>query len=312
MKKTLALFSLILALCSISLGQTIVTRTTFAAAVTTTSATSVRVTSATGITANNTMLFVDSEAMFVNAVNSTTLSVTRGYAGTRASTHGTSAALWVGPPAAFQFSTPAGYPSGSCTRNQQLYLPFININTGEVSDCSGGVWVNGVNEPLPNTIFKVLAPNSGGTAYTALNTNGTTLAATTMYCTGVDLPNNKALTGIGLLNGTTVGTDNHLVVLYDSSGNLLANSAAAGVLAATASGYQEISFTSTFFAVGPARYFACMQTNGTTATVRMIVTGTQDTYLTKGVTAQTFGTIPTSIVVPTTFTTAVGPYLYLF
>jgi hypothetical protein len=130
-----------------------------------------------------------------------------------------------------------------------------------------------------------------------------------MYCSEIDLPANKLVTGLGVLNGTTVGTDNHLVALYDATGNLIANSAVAGVVAASASTYQTIAFTTSYYLVGPAQYFGCLQTNGTTATVRMIVTGTQDTFLTKGVTSITFGTIPATITVPTTFTTAVGPYL---
>ena len=78
--------------------------------------------------------------------------------------------------------------------------------------------------------------------------------------------------------------------------------------AGTASTYEEIPFTASYYAVGPAQYFGCLQTNGTTATVRMLVTSTQQQRLTKGITAMTFATIPATITVPTTFTTAVGPY----
>lgn len=314
MKKLFSLFSLVLALACIepAFGQTILTRTTLAAAVTTTSTTFVRVSSATGITANTTVLFVDGEAMTVNAVSGTTISVTRGEPSSRAATHPNGAVVWIGPPNAFYFQNPFGYPSGSCTRSLQLFLPYIDVNNAIISDCIGGVWVNGDNWPPAVTAFRVLAPNSGGTAYTALNGSGTTDVAATMNCTEIDLPFNKLLTGIGVMNGTTVGTDKHLVALYDASGNLLTNSATAGVTSAGASTYQSYSFTSTYFAVGPATYFGCVQNNGATDNVRMIVTGTQDTYLTKGVTGQTFGTIPATITVPTTFTTAVGPYLFVF
>src|SRR5207244_4421622 len=125
-------------------------------------------------------------------------------------------------------------------------------------------------------------------------------------------PYNKQLTGIALLNGTTAaGTDKHYVVLYDQGGTALANSAVAGASTSGASTYQTFAFTTKFYAVGPAQYFACFQTNGTTDTVRMVVTGTQDTLLTKGQTGATFGTVP-ALTVPTTFTTAVGPYVYLY
>ena len=171
-----------------------------------------------------------------------------------------------------------------------------------------------MNALLPKNQYAF--PDSGGTAYTSLNTNGTTLSATTLYCTEVNLPTNKLLTGIALLNGTTASTDNHYVVLYDSTGVALANSALAGAIAAGASTYQKYAFTQKFFAVGPAQYFACFQSNGTTDTVRMVVTGTQDTLLTKGQTgaaayASSLFTIG-ALTVPTTFTTAVGPYVSLY
>jgi hypothetical protein len=190
-------------------------------------------------------------------------------------------------------------------------LPFVNAQTGNISDCLGGKWVKGPLAPL--TQFRVFNPNTGGTAYTSINTSGTTLAATTMYCTELDLPTNKLLTGLAVLNGTSAdGTDKHLVALYDAGGNLLANSALAGAATSGASVFQQFAFTSPFFAVGPASYFACMQTNGTTNTVRMAVTGgSADNILTKGVTGQTFGTLA-AFTAPTTFTTAVGPYVYAY
>lgn len=305
----LSLFCVALALAVPSWGATAIGHTTLSAAITSTSTTTVVVASATGITANSTALFIDSEYMSVNAVNGTTLSVTRQG---RSSTHASGALVWFAVPNAFKTVTPAGYPAGSCSRTTELYLPWINVASGVISDCLGGVWMNGVTGNLANTKFRVLAPDTGGTAYLSIDTNGETLSATSMYCTEIDLPANKLLTGLGVLNGTTVGTNNHLVVLYDASGKLLANSATAGVLAASASTYQNIAFTSTYFAVGPAQYFGCIQLNGTTATVRMIVAGTQDTYLTGAITGQTFGTIPATITAPASFTTIVGPYLYAY
>jgi len=290
-------------------AQTVLTPTTLAAAVSSGSIKTIVVSSATGFTAGSTVAYVDRELMLVQAVNGTTITVARGQNGTAAAPHASGAYVFVGVPQAFSVST----PSGACTRSNELYLPKIDTKTGWISDCLGGQWVTG-DVGAASTISaptKVKSPDPGGVLYTGINTNGTTLSATTMYCSEVNLPQNKLLTGIAVLNGTTVGTDNHLVALYDSAGKLLANSATAGALAANASVYQEFSFTSTFYAVGPARYFACMQTNGTSATVRMAVTGQGDTILTKGQTGVTFGTIP-SLTVPTTFTTAVGPFVYLY
>lgn len=313
------IFSALLLVASMSLGQTILPRTTLAAAVANSSTTTIALTSTTGVVANGTVLFVadgDGEAMFVNSVPvSGIVGVTRGYQSLgRARAHASGAVVFIATAGLENINTVM--PTGSCTRTTIAFLPVISLGLGgaptAISDCLGGVWVNGLQTAQNNTPFRLPQPNTGGTAYTSINTNGTTLAATTMYCTELNLPFNKLLTGLAILNGTTVGTDKHLVALYDATGNLIANSAAAGVTSASASTYQTIPFSTSYYAVGPAQYFGCVQTNGTTDTIRMVVTGTQDTYLTKGVTAQTFGTIPATFTAPTTFTTAVGPYLAFY
>lgn len=288
-------------------AQVALPQTTLAAAITSEVSQTVVVTSASGMTAGTTLLVVDRESMLVNAINGTILTVQRGAAQSKTSKHLNSAVVFNGP--AKYFKTGPIDLTGACTRSEIPALPRINTQTGTVSDCLAGFWVNGIFSQ--GTWFGLPIPNTGGTAYTSINTNGTTLSATTQYCTEAFLPLNKNLTGIAVLNGTTVGTDKHLVALYDANGVLLANSATAGVTSATASGYQKIPFTALYQAVGPARYFACVQTNGTTDTVRMIVTGAQDTFLTKGVTGQTFGTLA-AFTAPTTFTTAVGPYVQLY
>lgn len=306
--KKLILSLFLLGLTASAFGQgAAITQTTLSAKVDS-SSTFVVVASATGITANNTYLYVDGELLIVQSVNSTTLNVVRGQGGTNAAAHANAAPVFVGPATAF-IVTPAPNPQGACTRSNSPYLPVIDVRTATFFDCLGGQWVAG--QTVRATPFRLQIPDTGGTAYTSLNSTGTTLSATTMYCTELNLPFNKLITGLGVLNGTTVGTDKHLVALYDSAGTLLANSATAGLTSASASTYQNISFTTPFYAVGPQQYFGCVQTNGTTDTIRMIVTGTQDIYLTKGQTGVTFGTIP-ALTVPTTFTTAVGPYLSVF
>lgn len=339
MTKTLLkslVLGLLLAVASLGFSQTILTNTTLSAAVPSTlqSTTTagilsvITVASATGIAApagntsgilnniTNTYLFVDRELMDVRGVNGTTITVVRGAEGTAATAHASGALVFVVPSAAMAlalggsaYGTSPANPSGACTRTNELYLPRIQATTGVISDCVGGQWVNGdAQQTTRNSGTVLYNPNPGGTIYTSLNSTGTTLAATTMYCTEIQLPFSKYVTGLEVLLGTTGGTDKHLVALYDSTGNLVANSATAGQTAGTASTYEQIPFTSKYYLVGPAQYFGCLQTNGTTATVRMLVTSVQDQFLTKGVTGQTFGTIPATITVPTTFTTAVGPY----
>lgn len=336
--KSLA-FGLLLAAASLGFSQTILTTTTLSAAVPSTlqSTTTagimsvVTVASATGIAApagntsgilnniTNTFLYVDKELMDVRGVSGTTLTVVRGSEGTIASNHASGALVFVIPAAAMVFNgggpifSGLSAPSGGCTRTNELYLPRIQFTSGVISDCVGGQWVNGDAQQTTRNSGSILyAPQPGGTIYTSLNSTGTVLAATTMYCTEIQLPYSKYVTGLEVLLGTVGATDKHLVALYDATGNLVANSATAGQTAGTASTYEQIPFTSKYYVVGPAQYFGCLQTNGTTATVRMLVTSVQDQYLTKGVTGQTFGTIPATITVPTTFTTAVGPYEALY
>lgn len=143
----------------------------------------------------------------------------------------------------------------------------------------------------------------GPVAYGSLGTSAVHVAGT-LYYTEIDLPANKTLTGISVLNGATAGTDNLIVALYSSAGTLLANSALAGALSAGTSAFQDIPFTATYAAVGPARYFVAVQCNGTTATTRRIAA---NTYLNRsGSAAGVFGTLA-AITPPTTITADTGP-----
>ncbi len=316
--KTSLILSALLLAASMSFGQTILTTTTLAGAITTSSTTNVALASATGVTANNTILFVadggTGEAMFVNSVNGTNIGVTRGYQTLgKARPHLKGALVFVAPAGPEAINVVA--PSGSCTRANLPYLPVISVGisgaTSTISDCLGGVWVNAPVSAQANATFEVLSANSGGTAYLSLNTNGTTVVAGTLYCAELDVPVSKYATGLGIMFGTTAGgSDKHIAALLDSAGNVVATSALGGAVNSTASTYINFAFTSKYYVVGGAQYYACTQSNGTSDTIRMLVTGTQDTYLTTSKTG-TFGTIPT-ITVPTTFTTAVGPYALLY
>jgi hypothetical protein len=323
LKHSLVLCGLLLA-ASMSFGQTILTMTTLASAVTSTSTTSIQLTSSTGLTAAASAIFVadtgsSGEAMFVNSVSASGgyVGVTRGYQTLgKARTHASGALVFIIPntPAGLAMNTIA--PSGSCTRSSEPFLPVISVGEyGEhtyISDCVGGVWVQGGGIGSLSTTYRVPLPATGAVAYSTPVGTNTTLAATTMYCTEIDDPGSKYVTGLGVMNGATASTDKHLVALYDATGNLIAHSATAGVTASGTNTYQNIPFTTPYYLVGPAVYYACLQTNGTTATLNMLTTGEQDTYTTKGVTGQTFGTIPATITVPTTFTSVVGPYWQLY
>ena len=337
-------FALVLLIPSIAHGQTILTTTTLSAAtgntvssaLTTGNLSVVSVTSATGISAPapntsntygtatseaQTYLYVDRELMEVKAVSGTNITVIRGVSGTSAASHISGAVVFIVPAnAAASFGgtfasagASPGVPQGSCTRTSELYLPRIAFSSGIISDCLGGQWIQGDATATTRTVnFEYQFPPTGFTAYTAAGTS-TTKATNTMYCTEFDLAYSKYITGLAVMNGASTGTDKFLVALYDSTGNLLANSSTAGTVASGNSTYQKRAFTAPYYAVGPAQYFACAQGDaGTSATLNLIVTGTSDYVLTKLYGSQTFGTVPPTITVPTTFTTANGPLWFAY
>jgi hypothetical protein len=175
LKNTLILSVLLLA-ASMSFGQTALTQTTLSAAVNSTSQTQFTVASATGITATNTLLYVmdgtsaNSESVFVNSVSGTTIGVTRGYNGTKASRHISGAIVWAGPPNAFHATDPSGQVStvgstAACTNEQ--FSPYINIQLGHVWLCSTITlsWVPGFfNTSAPPGVTVAVASVAGATS----------------------------------------------------------------------------------------------------------------------------------------------------
>lgn len=311
LRNSLILCGLLLA-ASLSFAQTYIPFTTLSSAVTSSSSQSntFSLTSVTGITANNTMLFIEGESDFVNAVNTVakTVSVTRG-AGftTRVSTHPSGATVWYAPPYEFQSATPVGYPFGSCTRGP-LVLPYIDVTNNVFSDCLGGVWVRGISALTAAVIF---APDPGGAVLTGVGTS-TTTTNTSMYCSQIYLPANKKLTGLEVLIGTATANGHRNVILYDAAGNLLANSGST-TTSGTASQYQALPFTAQYFAVGPAWYVGCSQAANSSDSLNLIVTADGNAgFLTQIYTGQTYGTIPATITAPTAYTTAQGPYFAFY
>lgn len=147
--------------------------------------------------------------------------------------------------------------------------------------------------------------NLGSSALTGYETNGTAAVAGTMNLTEIHVPYLQTWTGIGVLNGTTVGTHNLLVALYGSNGALLANSAVAGVVSAGASVMQNVAFTTPITLV-PGRYFLGSQFSGTTPTPRHLVALNGSNVCT-GAQTGAFGTVPATLTtIPSTFTDAQG------
>ena len=151
----------------------------------------------------------------------------------------------------------------------------------------------------------------GSLALTSYETSGTAPAAIgSIYYTEIFVPYWNQWTGIGLLNGTTVGTDNHLVALYGSDGSLIATSALAGAVSASASVFQPYAFINPIV-LAPGRYFLAYQSNGATDTLRHLVSA-NGTNVVTGVQTGVFGTVPAITTVSKTFTTVQGVISQLY
>lgn len=149
----------------------------------------------------------------------------------------------------------------------------------------------------------------GSLALTSYETNGVAQVAGTINYVDIYVPFAQTWTGVGILNGTTVGTHNVIGVLYGSNGALLAQTAS--TLSASASVFQNIAFSGGPLPLPQGRYFIGFQYSGTTPTPRHILAANGSSWIT-GTVAGVAGTIPSSITPATTFTTAVGPISQLY
>jgi hypothetical protein len=151
-----------------------------------------------------------------------------------------------------------------------------------------------------NAITNAYAHGAPATATTGTDTAG--INGTVWVC-AINIPCNMTITGLSFLIGSVGGTDKAIAMLFDSAGNLLANSAVAGVTVGTAANMQRLPFTTPYSANGPGQYFVGIQYNGATAKIRTQAFGDHPTASI----AQTFGT-PVAITPPTTFTASYAPY----
>lgn len=134
----------------------------------------------------------------------------------------------------------------------------------------------------------------------AVSTDFTDTAPVTteVYFGEILVPCNMTVTGVALFNGSNV-TGNVQVMLYNSAGTLVANSAAAGTAGSGTDTYQLVPFTATAAITGPATYFIASAYSSATARYNAPPLGA---FATGKATGQVFGTAPATITPPTTFT----------
>jgi hypothetical protein len=270
-------------------AQAIIAQTTLSGSVTPTT-TVYCLAASTGVTvpalasgAVGSYLLVDKEVATVTAsgVGTSCFNVKRGQLGTRGSYHTTAAIVFV---------MGAAISSGDPSR------PFSSTyflgTVGQIPDYS------------PYT--EILTQVSG------IATHATTDASGTIYLTQVNVPAASVIQGVCWLNGATVTTDKHIGILWDGQGNLLGTTALAGTAdSGNASLYECVALTVPTPVIGPAIYYAGVQSNGTTDTLQTYAAGsTPPVY---GTVSQTgvFGTIP-NITPPYTFTANVGPLMIIY
>lgn len=177
-----------------ALAQVAMTTTTLSAAVGTPPATGnscFAVASATGFSApafsspnvptgNQTIMFVDREAMFITSVSGTYICVTRGFNATEATAHASGATVYVGPP--YYFSN--NEKNGACTATALLVTPIINVTTGHIFNCAttGGQWYqqnDGTQLGRAQTLLTAFCSGTVGSAETETLNDTTCSGGTT-------------------------------------------------------------------------------------------------------------------------------------
>jgi hypothetical protein len=196
-------------------GQTVLSSTTLAGALSSTSST-LSLNSATGVTlpgpnqTNLTVLVVEREVILVQTnVSGTVYTVARGQYGTLRVGHANAAVVWIAPDKAL---IRGAYPAGSCTRTNLPYVPLIFIapsgpnigRTGDTFDCLGGQLVQ-TNLPVSVKGSDVASATSITPTGTFFVVSGTVAVATIVVPAGWTAGNCLAIEPTGIFATTTAG-----------------------------------------------------------------------------------------------------------
>lgn len=191
--------------------------------------------------------------------------------------------------------------SGAVTHSGAVTNSSTVLNSGAVTNSStvattGATTVTG-GIIQPGTASTVYHTGGIGPGVAAFGTDTTPVTTETYICE-VNIPANVTLTGLSVLNGSAV-SGNISVALANSAGAVVASSATTTAGSGT-NAYQQIPFSTTYAAVGPAKYFALVQYSATTARYRTHILGN---FGAAKKTSETYGTF-TTVTPPTTFATA--------
>ena len=181
--------------------------------------------------------------------------------------------------------------------NQLMAFGLAPSLADVIANNRGGV--NPVNNLATTTTFNSMGVPILTTAGTGIAS--ATAAVGTFYEAELFIPVNTTITGLAILNGATI-SGNVSAAIYDTAGNLLANTAV--VAQAGASAYQSIPLTTPLSVNGPARFFVVFTFSSATATFYAFTAGFQKSGTLAGQTIGTWTMLPS---VPTAFTANVAP-----
>jgi len=189
--------------------------------------------------------------------------------------------------------------TGAVTANGGVTASALTVSGAQTP--TGGVGPAG-GFSTPTVFHSGGSSPFSGIAATSGATNASIVTTETYLCE-VFVPVNAILTGIAILNGTAAA--GHINVgLANSSGTVVAKSAT-NVSASGTSTYQQVPFTATYSAVGPAKYFILLQGDSTSGRYNAHTIGN---FGAGKVTTETYGTfLTTASYSTTTFTTAIAP-----
>lgn len=182
-----------------------------------------------------------------------------------------------------------------------------NLTVAGTLTVTGAFTPNGgiATSATTKTIFGTWSPAA------VANASSATPSSTALQMTQIHLPHNETITGVGVLNAATCGTNKWIVAIFDSAGTALANSATAGTLCSGTSAFQKIAFTAPVAVTGPRTLWIGVYADGGTDRYYAVPTLGQMSGLAGSVTGQTFGTVA-AVTLPTTFTADKGPVAYIY
>jgi hypothetical protein len=179
---------------------------------------------------------------------------------------------------------------------------FYKPSATEVAVAIGGVKVagwgtgSGASAPSPRCIA-----TGGAAPMAAADGTDATPVVTETYIVEVMVPMPMLITGVALFNGS-VAAGNIRLALYNKAGTSRLALSASTLMVGT-DDYQRIPFAAAYQAA-PGTYYVAVQYDDITARYN---THTIGNFGASKATGTVYGTLPTTITPPTTFTTALGP-----